>query len=64
MLAQGDRGTITGTISDPAGAVVASAAIEARNVETGATYRVASTATGNYLDPAHSEVGNLIAVLD
>ncbi|HLI85165.1 MAG TPA: TonB-dependent receptor [Bryobacteraceae bacterium] len=48
VLGQGDRGTITGTISDPAGAVVASASIEARNVETGATYTVSSTTTGNY----------------
>ena len=47
-LAQGDRGTITGTIADPAGAVVAAAAIEARNVETGAVYQSATTATGNY----------------
>ncbi|HEY6340812.1 MAG TPA: TonB-dependent receptor [Bryobacteraceae bacterium] len=43
-----DRGTITGTISDPAGAVVAGAAIEARNVATGAVYPVASSSTGNY----------------
>src|SRR5579883_3620515 len=35
-LAQSDRGTITGTISDPAGAVVANAAVEARNTDTGA----------------------------
>src|SRR5215475_11356502 len=47
-FAQSDRGTITGTISDPAGAVVAGAAIEARNVATGAVYPVASSATGNY----------------
>ena len=47
-FAQGDRGTITGTIADPAGAVVAGARIEARNVETGAAYSVESTATGNY----------------
>jgi len=33
-LAQSDRGTITGTISDPAGAVVANAAIQARNLGT------------------------------
>ena len=45
---QTDRGSITGTISDPAGAVVASAKIEAKNVATGATYEVASTDTGNY----------------
>jgi hypothetical protein len=47
-FAQTDRGTITGTISDPAGAVIANAAIEARNAATGAIYPVASSATGNY----------------
>jgi hypothetical protein len=47
-FAQGDRGTITGTVSDPAGAVVASAAIEAKHVETGAVYPTQSTNTGNY----------------
>ena len=47
-FAQSDRGTITGTISDPAGAVVANAPSEARNIETGSLYRAASTATGNY----------------
>src|SRR6185503_19611082 len=47
-LAQSDRGTITGTVSDPAGAVVANAAIGARNTETGALYSAATTATGNY----------------
>ncbi|HEV3334498.1 MAG TPA: TonB-dependent receptor [Bryobacteraceae bacterium] len=46
-LAQ-DRGTLTGTVSDPAGAVVGSANIEARNLETGAVYPAASTAAGNY----------------
>src|SRR5207302_9709301 len=48
VFAQSDRGTITGTISDPAGAVVAGAKVEARNVETGTPYEVASTGTGNY----------------
>jgi len=47
-FAQSDRGTITGTVSDPAGAVVAGAAIEARNVATGAVYPAASSGTGNY----------------
>ncbi len=47
-FAQSDRGTITGTIADPAGAVVASAAIEVRNAETGAVYQSGSSATGNY----------------
>src|SRR5579883_1068619 len=47
-FAQSDRGTMTGTVSDQAGAVVASAAVEARNTETGATYPVAASDTGNY----------------
>jgi hypothetical protein len=50
-FAQSDRGTITGTISDPAGAVIASAAIEARNVSTDATYQTVSSGTGNYSIP-------------
>ena len=33
---QSDRGTITGTIVDPAGAVIANAPVEAKNTETGA----------------------------
>jgi hypothetical protein len=48
VFAQSDRGTLTGTISDPAGAVVPSAPIEVRNIETGTVYQAASTATGNY----------------
>jgi len=47
-FAQSDRGRITGTVSDPAGAVVAAAAIEAKNVATGAVYQAASSGTGNY----------------
>ena len=47
-FAQSDRGTITGTVADPAGAVVAGAAIEAKNVATGAVYQTASSTTGNY----------------
>ena len=47
-FAQSDRGTITGTIADPAGAVIPNASIEAKNANTGAVYQVASTSTGNY----------------
>jgi hypothetical protein len=47
-FAQGDRGAITGTVSDPAGAVVAAAAVEARHVETGSLYPAETTSTGNY----------------
>jgi hypothetical protein len=48
---QTDRGTITGAVADPAGAVVANAPIELKNVQTGAGYQAASTDTGNYTLP-------------
>ena len=47
-LAQNDRGSITGTITDPASAVVPSAKVVARNIDTGALTETASTDTGNY----------------
>jgi hypothetical protein len=50
-FAQSDRGTITGTISDPAGAMIPNASITAQNTETGAVYETVSTATGNYTIP-------------
>ena len=46
--AQSDRGTITGTVSDPSGAVVANAPISAKHLETGATFEAGTSATGNY----------------
>src|ERR1041385_6096393 len=48
IFAQSDRGTITGTIADPAGAFVAGAKIEGKNTATSAVYSAASTDTGNY----------------
>src|SRR6185436_11721637 len=50
-VAQTDRGTITGTVSDPTGAVIANAVIEAKNVANGQTYTATSTETGNYTLP-------------
>ncbi len=47
-FAQTNLGTITGTITDPAGAVVPNAPVEAKNSATGAVYPAASSATGNY----------------
>jgi hypothetical protein len=47
-IAQSDRGTITGTVLDPAGAIIPNAAVEARNTATGSVYPVATSATGNY----------------
>src|SRR5689334_8992052 len=48
LMAQSDRGTITGTVSDPAGAVIAAAPVQVRNVETGAVYQAGTSGTGNY----------------
>ncbi|MBP1609219.1 MAG: hypothetical protein H6Q04_1454, partial [Acidobacteria bacterium] len=48
ILAQSDRGTITGTVTDPAGAMIPNVPIEAKNTETGAVYQTVSSATGNY----------------
>ncbi len=47
-FAQGDRGTITGVVSDPAGAVVAGAQVEGKNAETGAIYPATTTLAGVY----------------
>jgi len=51
-FAQSDRGTITGTVSDPANAIIPGAKITAKNVETGAGYETVTTGTGNYTLPS------------
>jgi hypothetical protein len=45
LFAQADRGTLTGTVTDPQGAVIPEAKISIRNSQTGADY-----ATGDDLD--------------
>jgi hypothetical protein len=45
---QADRGTITGTVSDPAGAVVPNASVEARNEATDFKFTAGTSNTGNY----------------
>lgn len=42
------NGTITGTVTDPAGAVVPGASVQAKNAETGIGFPAVSTNTGNY----------------
>src|SRR6185503_1092560 len=51
LSAQTGNGTITGVVTDPTGAVVANAAIEVKNTETGVVSRAVSTDTGNYTVP-------------
>jgi hypothetical protein len=48
VFGQGSSGTITGTVTDPGGSVVAGATVEARNTETGAVFLAESSNTGNY----------------
>jgi hypothetical protein len=47
--AQSDRGAITGTVTDPQGAVVANAKVTATNLETGETRETRTTAEGSYI---------------
>jgi hypothetical protein len=47
-FAQSDRGTITGTVTDTSGAVIANTMIQAKQLETGALFPTTSTDTGNY----------------
>ena len=62
-FAQGDRGTITGTVTDPTGAVVPNAGIQVTNSETSAVYKVATTNTGNYT-LANLPVGMYVLTVD
>ncbi len=52
MLAQSDRGSITGTVTDPAGAMVPAAKVVATRADTGAVYETVTTNTGNYTLPS------------
>jgi hypothetical protein len=47
-FAQGDRGSINGAVTDPAGALVPNAAVAVRNLDTGSQYQTVTTDTGNY----------------
>ncbi len=51
LYAQGDRGTITGTVTDPSGAVIAGARVTAENAETHNLLETVTTATGNFTLP-------------
>src|SRR4029077_442422 len=47
-LAQAGRGSISGTVTDPGGALVAGAQVVLRNPETGATQHTVTTSAGLY----------------
>jgi len=50
-LAQGDRGTLTGIVTDNSGAVVTVVTINVTNTLNNSIYRAASTAAGAYTVP-------------
>ncbi len=51
VFGQTALGTITGTVTDPSGAVIPNADITASNTANGQVYRAVSTDTGNYTIP-------------
>jgi hypothetical protein len=58
-FSQSNQGTITGTISDPTGAVVPAAQVEARNNDTSIVYRGGTSSTGNYVVPVPAGIYEL-----
>ncbi len=52
IWAQSNRATITGTVTDPSGAVIAGAIITATNTATGLSTKTASSSSGNFTIPA------------
>src|SRR5690348_2063268 len=48
LFGQAGTGTITGTVIDPAGAIIAGASVEVTNTETGVVHPTVTTSTGAY----------------
>jgi len=51
FLAQAQRATIVGTVTDPSGAVVPNVSITVTNVETGLTHKIQTNDSGQYVVP-------------
>ena len=51
-VAQSDRGTITGAITDPSGALIPAAKVTLTNSDTGTRSETVATETGNYTLPS------------
>ncbi|HTA44077.1 MAG TPA: TonB-dependent receptor [Bryobacteraceae bacterium] len=51
VYGQGNRGSITGTITDPQGGVTPNAAIDVKNADTGELFHGGTSSTGNYVIP-------------
>ena len=48
---QGNRGSITGTITDPQGGVTPNASVDVKNSDTGEVFHGGASSTGNYVIP-------------
>ncbi len=48
---QGNRGSITGTITDPQGGVTPNASVDVKNMDTGELFHGGASSTGNYVVP-------------
>ena len=51
LLAQTDRGNVTGSVTDPSGAVIAGATVTVTHRATGAAKTVTTTGAGEYNIP-------------
>lgn len=56
-LAQNDRASVTGRVSDPSGASVSGAAVRVTNVNTGATFEATTNEDGRFVVPSILQVG-------
>ncbi len=52
LFAQSDRGTITGTVTDPGGAVVPGAQVTATHLGTNVQYKATTTESGEFVMPS------------
>jgi hypothetical protein len=57
VLAQNDRASITGTVTDPSGAAVKGAAVKVTNVNTGSSFDTSTNDDGRYVTPSVLQVG-------
>lgn len=56
-LAQNDRASITGRVTDPSGASVSGTSVKVTNVNTGATFDATTNEDGRYVVPSILQVG-------
>src|SRR5713101_3672495 len=57
VLAQNDRASITGRVTDPSGANVVGASVKATNINTGASFEATTNDDGRFVVPSILQVG-------